>query len=758
MRPLFARCHGTHPADSLPAERPAAIRFPALLLTAALLAAAPWATPAAAWQAPSSAEPASAPGAAASASEAPPLAAEPGLREELRGLIGRARDRVFPALVNIEVVRNVHYEGREYKQQTFGSGTIVTAEGHVLTNYHVTAEGERFTCTLADRRELPCRLTGEDPLTDLAVLRLDLATLPEGERRLRVATLGDSARLEVGDYVLAMGSPFALSRSVTLGIVSNVERVFAGGMGSDDPDEMEVEPGQRTGLFTRWIQHDALIHPGNSGGPLVDLAGEVVGVNELGGSAIGFAIPSNLARQVADQLIAHGEVERSWIGVSFRPVEETGYTRGVLVDAVVADGPAGQAGLAAGDLLVALEGEPVTVRFPEETPVLAKRIADLPVGTRLALTYERDGEEHSVELVTEVLERDRGEQATLRDWGLSVQGITRRLADEARIEPGGVMVTGVRPGSAAQLAEPSLASGDVLRRVDGEAVAGLDDLLARYAELAPPGGEAAPVLVDFERRGRRLVTSLEPRDGTLGERPRELPKGWIGIATQPMTGDLAERLTGGRRGFRITRVYPGTEAAAADLAVGDVIVALEEEALEPRGAADTELFARRVARLPIGGTATLAVLRDGTEREVTLLLERSRITPEEARRVRDGDFELVVRELTFFDRDERRWDDEVRGVLVEQVEPAGWAGLGGLRYGDLVQRIGDRQVRGLASFEEAMAEVARERPERAVFVVLRGGRTRFLFVEPAWEPLTADPAGGDPHAAPSGRPAEGAHR
>ncbi|MCB1035122.1 MAG: trypsin-like peptidase domain-containing protein, partial [Acidobacteria bacterium] len=259
------------------------------------------------------------------------------LSEDLRQLISQARDRVFPALVNIEVLQVGYYNGEEVKGRSFGSGTIISAEGHVLTNYHVTSGGQRYTCTLADRQEVEATLVGDDPLTDLAVLKLDLSKL---EGKLPVAVLGDSSSVEVGDHVLAMGSPFALSRSVTLGIVSNAERVFAGGL---DGGALSLGSGETTGLFTQWIQHDALINPGNSGGPLVSLDGEVVGVNELGGNSIGFAIPADLAREVAQALVEHGQVPRSKIDAAFLPVRDPGLPRGALISSLDEDGAAARA-------------------------------------------------------------------------------------------------------------------------------------------------------------------------------------------------------------------------------------------------------------------------------------------------------------------------------------------------------------------------------------------------------------------------------
>lgn len=673
------------------------------------------------------------------------------LQRELRRLIGQARDSVFPALVHIHTVTVRYFGGQEVKSNAVGSGTIFSPDGYVLTNQHVTAHGERFRCTLSDKRELPCDLVGEDPLTDLAVLRLELGALdgPASERpsgELPVAEFGDSSRLEVGDYVLAMGSPFALSRSVTLGIVSNSERVFNSGPGGFDAEDMELERGQRTGLFTRWIQHDALINPGNSGGPLVDLRGRVVGINELGGSSMGFAIPSDLARKVAAELIEHGEVPRSWIGVSFRPIDKTPYERGVLIDSVIADGPADRR-LESGDLLLTLDGEPVEGRFGEQIPPLLKAIADRPIGSPLELTWERDGEEMSGTLVTARLDRDRGTEVALRDWGLVAQQITDKMARDRRLESAdGVLVSSLRSGGPAQLAEPPLAEGDVVRSVEGEPVTDLEGLVAAYEEHSTDE-EREDVLLSYDREGKSYVSLLRPREETERERGLELPKAWLGVATQPVVPSLAERMgVPGSAGYRITRVYPGTEAERAGLEVGDIVTGLEGNPLRPRGVEESGLLARRIRRLPIGSEALLTVLRQGEQREIGVELERTRPGPTEAARHRDNDFELIARAITFFDRDDRRWDEATRGVLVDQVESAGWAGLGGLRPGDLIQRFAGRRITDLESFEEALAATAEARSDRVEVVVLRGSRTRFLYLEPDWDPLEDAELASDPAA------------
>jgi serine protease Do len=671
----------------------------------------------------------------------PPLVAER-LREDVRQMVSAARDRVFPALVNIHVVTLNYWGGKEQKGAAVGSGTIISPDGYVVTNQHVTTKGRQFKCILTDQREVNAVLVGEDPLTDLAVLKLETAPLGM-TAPLPVARFGDSDKLAIGDTVLAMGSPFALARSVTLGIVSNTDRVFGGEFGGDELEELQLDPGQRTGLFTNWIQHDAAIHPGSSGGPLVNLDGEVVGVNELGSEQMGFAIPSNLARSVVTDLIAHGEVPRSDIGLSFKAIHHTGLTHGVLVNSVDKSGPAGRAGLQAGDVITRLNGDALTVRFLEQVPALMKRVAELPIGAPLAVTYERNGQPATVLITTEKLQKDRGDEAAFRGWGLTAMDITDKIARDRRLKDDeGVLVSSLRPGGPAALAEPPLGSGDVVRAIDGRPVHDLPGFSALYSAVMARQPLPDYVLVEFDRHGQDQVTLLKPKPDEEVDPPREVRKAWLGVATQPMLKDLAAQLGyPGRTGFRITRVYPGTQAAKSGLRVGDVVVALNDEELAPRNVQDAGLLARQVRRLDIDGEATLGVLRDGGEQPIAVKLEPTRLTPEEARRDRNRDFDLTVRELTFFDRDQNRWDDDVTGVLVEQVEDAGWAGLGGIQPGDLIQQIEGQPVRGLESYRRIMAAIHAQQPERVVFVVLRGVRTHFQFVEPDWNPVVPPVSG-----------------
>ncbi len=677
----------------------------------------------------------------------PPEAADRAehLREEMRALVTTARDRVFPALVNISVITVSYYGGKETKGGSVGSGTIISPDGYILTNQHVTDNGRKFRVTLADRRELPATLVGEDPLTDLAVLKIDPGSV---EGALPYASFGGSDQLVVGDYVMAMGSPLALSRSVTLGIVSNTERVFTSGMGGDEIEEMEFDAG-RTGLFTSWIQHDALINHGNSGGPLVNLKGEIVGVNALGGNNIGFAIPVSLARDVSRQLIAHAEVIRSDIGIAVKPIKRSEFREGVFVNSVAKDSPAGKAGLKAGDLITAIDGQPVTVRFAEEVPAFIRSIASRPVGTPLAIEYSRNGEKATATVTTEKLLKERGEQVALRSWGVSLSEITAKIAKDRRLDSTrGAIVTGLRQGGPAVQAEPSIGGADIIRTIDGKPVEKLADAVELYKGIMARDPIPEYVLIGFERAGKHQVTLIKPRPERTEDPPREVPKSWIGVATQPVLQQLARELGHeGQLGFRVTRVYPNTLAYTSGLQVGDVILSINGEKMAPRSMQDAGMFQRRVRQLSGSDPATLSVLRNGAVTEVAVPLERTRIGPDEALKETNKDFELSVRELTFFDRDDARLDESTTGVIVENVERAGWAGLAGINYGDLIQRINQHEITDIHAFRRAMTEIAKDQPERVTFGVLRGNRTYFVFAEPEWKPIvTGDQAKDNPPA------------
>ena len=260
--------------------------------------------------------------------------------------------RVFPSIVRIEAIRLMPFDGHLTKAWTAGSGVIITKEGHVLTNCHVSEDVDAFRCYLYDGQHVDAHRVGQDPLTDIAVLQLDLTQLKKGTGPLPVAVFGDSDRMKPGDTVFALGSPGFLSQSVTQGIVSNPSLVLP----ERTVGRMMLR-GEDVGMLVRWLLHDASIFGGNSGGPLVNLRGEVIGVNEIGVFNLGGAVPGNLARGVAMQLVATGRVVRGWSGLTVQErLEADASDTGVVVSDVAAGSPSAKAGIEAGDVVMKCDG------------------------------------------------------------------------------------------------------------------------------------------------------------------------------------------------------------------------------------------------------------------------------------------------------------------------------------------------------------------------------------------------------------------
>jgi len=338
-----------------------------------------------------------------------------------------------------------------------GSGFIIAADGYILTNNHVVGGADKVLVKLQNGREYTASTVGTDPPTDLAVIKID-------EKDLPVLNLGDSGRLEVGDWVLAFGNPFGLSHSLTAGIVSAKGR---SGMGVSDYEE--------------FIQTDAAINPGNSGGPLVNLDGEVVGINTAifsrsgGYMGIGFAIPINMAKGIRDQLVEHGKVTRGQLGAYIQDLtrelaESFGLAKaeGVVISQVMENSPAEKAGLRQGDVILKIDGKAV-----DNASNFRNRIALTAPGTRVRLTLVRNGSQKQVDVVVGELARGDGEQpgdgGKLPDLGLSLQELTPDLATRLGYEgETGVLVTAVNPGTLA--AEAGIERGDLIREIDRQPV------------------------------------------------------------------------------------------------------------------------------------------------------------------------------------------------------------------------------------------------------------------------------------------------
>ena len=345
-------------------------------------------------------------------------------------------------------------------QRSLGSGVIVDPSGIALTNAHVVERATEIEIITLDGRKHKAKVVGADKKTDLAVLKLD-----DGKATFSYARLGDSDKIQVGDWVLAVGSPFGLQATVTAGIISAKARQI----------------GQ--GPFDDFLQTDAAINPGNSGGPLVNMAGEVVGINTAivaGGTGIGFAIPSNMAKKIYTELLAKGKVTRGWLGVSIQPLSpelaksfNAKDNKGVLISDVLPDSPASRAGLQAGDILLEFDGKKL------EGPSDLQRAVGLATpGTTAKAKVWRDHAEKTLELKIGDAPEEREAAARANRsrtlLGLDVRSITPDIARQLNLRSTeGVVVVQVEDGSAA--AEAGVQRGDVIREVNRQRVRGMTD-------------------------------------------------------------------------------------------------------------------------------------------------------------------------------------------------------------------------------------------------------------------------------------------
>jgi len=649
------------------------------------------------------------------------------VRPALKASVDHAVNMVNPALVRIRVVSTEYADGREMKYQSTGSGAIITREGHIITNHHVAGHATRLFCTMADKEEIEADLVGTDPLTDISVIKLKA----EG-REFPVARFGDSTKLRKGDTVLAMGCPMALSQSVTLGIVSNTEVILPRWSG---PGSGLQQDGEDVGSLVKWIGHDAEIAPGNSGGPLVNLAGEIVGINEIW-MGLGGAIPGNLAKQVADQLMATGDVTRAWLGIALQPrLKHSNAGRGALISSVIGGGPADEAGIKPGDLLLSIAGRPVDIRYQEQLPDFNRFAAELPIGEEAEAVVLRGEEEISMKITPERREQVRPKEQELKEWGITASDLSLMQAKEMkRKSRDGVLVTSVRTGAAADEAKPAIRSNDVIIEVGGNPVANLHELVEMTADIVEGKEDPVPVLTTFERKTERYVTVVEVGIKDLLDPALEVKKAWLPVETQVVTNDIAEQLERpGMTGFRVTQIYSGTTAEAAGLKTGDYLLAVDGERLTASAPEHDEELAALIRQYRVGDTVELKVLRGGEEVTVPVELVRSPMLEREMKEYRDNNFELTVRNLSFFNRAKEQLEEDRQGVLVSEVKSGGWAALGKLAVGDLILAVDGANISDVEAFEAVMTKVAEDKPDSVVLKVLRGIYTFYVELEPKWE-------------------------
>ncbi len=363
--------------------------------------------------------------------------------------------------------RGKRQQPRQHRQQGAGSGFIFDSNGYILTNNHVVEGAEKITVRLDDKREFKAKVIGTDPQSDVAIIKIDGTNLP-------TLPLGNSDNLEVGEWVIAIGSPFELNQTVTVGIVSAKGR-------------------NRVGItdYENFIQTDAAINPGNSGGPLLNIHGEAIGINTAifsksgGYMGIGFAIPINMAESIKQQLLDHGTVTRGWLGVMIQDVNEDlaqffglNSASGVLIAEVTDDSPAAKAGLKQGDVLVALNKVPLT-----NVADLRNKIAMTPPESKVSLELIRDGKTKKISVtigkqpgnMAPMQPSTKSQTTTLGDFGLSLQELTPELAEQFEYNPNqGVLITAVEPDSPA--GRIGLQAGQLIEEVNRQQVGSLSEL------------------------------------------------------------------------------------------------------------------------------------------------------------------------------------------------------------------------------------------------------------------------------------------
>lgn len=397
------------------------------------------------------------------------------------------------------------FRGQAYGAQ--GSGFIFDKEGYVLTNYHVVEGAEKVKVVLLDKREFDGKVVGSDPRLDLAVVKIKGGNLDP-------AQLGNSDDLRVGEWAIAVGNPFGLDHTLTVGVISAKGR------------ELDMVSGRSTAQD--FIQTDAAINPGNSGGPLLNIYGDVIGINNSiysttgGNNGIGFAIPINNAKAVLKQLIEKGKVTRGWLGISIQELQPEmaktfglpNGTKGVLVGEVTQGSPAEKAGFKPGD--VVMEFGKRKTESPRE---LQRVVAGTPVGDEVSVRLSRDGREQTIrvkigEMPANLEGRESPESMTPeaepsgQTWrGLSLRQLTPEIAERLGIDQkSGVIVSAVEPGSSAEAA--GLAPGDVIKRVGGKEVHNLGDL-----RVATKGiGKADPVRLWVSHGGHSRFVLLKPEE------------------------------------------------------------------------------------------------------------------------------------------------------------------------------------------------------------------------------------------------------
>ncbi len=418
---------------------------------------------------------------------------------DFRKIIEEAKSKVFPALIFVAPVVEEFDSGKRERREQGGSGVIISSDGFAVTNWHVVEKALTIRVLLHDGRVTAAKKIGEDQETDIALLKLQ-PPRSAVSTPFSWAEFGNSDQLSEGQFVMAMGAPWGLSRSVSLGILSSTSRYLSG-----------------RSEYSLWLQTDASINPGNSGGPLVNTDGKVVGINTLatfGGGDLGFAVPSNTIKRIVEDLRKNGEVVRSWTGIRLQPLNDFERNtffegdRGVLVASVDEDSPALKAGIRSGDLLLTVGGKEVNGIHRENLPAINTLLGDLPLDEPVEIRLNRAGEELSLSLKPRPKGKVEGEDFECKDWNMTVKAINEFATPTLFFYvKKGVYVQGIqRPGNAA---EAGLRRYDIILSIEKQEIKTLEDMRQRYESLVEDEKRERRVRLEVFRGGLRYQLILD---------------------------------------------------------------------------------------------------------------------------------------------------------------------------------------------------------------------------------------------------------
>jgi len=645
--------------------------------------------------------------------------------------ITNAKEKVYPALVQIGVVTTTPSAGRLLKFQSAGSGAIFSIDGYVITNHHVAGHATQLVCRMPDGEEIDADLVGTDALSDIAVLKLRLDER-KNKSLLPYVTFGNSDEVQVGDVVFALGSPSALSQSITQGIISNKKMV----MPKHFANQFTLD-GENVGSIVRWFGHDAVIFGGNSGGPLVNVQGEVIGINEIGIGSLGGAIPSNVAKSVANDLVKYGRVKRSWTGIECQPrLKDSIFNKGVLVSGVINKSPAKKAGIKPGDIIVKYNNVPVNCQIDEDLPKVNRLMLSTPVGQEVEVVLWRNGQEKKLSLTTVDREPAQRNDIEVKSWGMTVRNLTLMASlENKRPNKKGVYISTLRQAGPANEAKPALQGRDMIIAINGQAVNNVEDLvrISNNEISKSKKVERVPILVSFERKSQKMMTVVKIGNEAPKEKPFLSRRAWFPAATQVLTKDLAKALgIKGKKGVRVTQVYKNHSAEKAGIKIGDILLKMDDEIIDASQPEDNKVLFNMIRQYKVGHEVVFDVLRDKNTMKLNVKLEQPPTPSSELKRYTDEDFELTIREVSF-NQTIVQEDGFQGGVYIEEVKRAGWAALAKMSAGDIIISINNQPVSDIVQAEKILKKSKNDKLKSITFFIKRGIHTKYLVVEPLWK-------------------------